>query len=126
MQSAAQLADQSGQKPERPWWQFKPGQSGNPSGINGRTKPAPRLVAEIERLTAGLGREPTVIEAVLIKQLAAVLLRPPNLETARIASRICAQLGQSALVAGHRELAADGTAAPPVAQWPADKGERTE
>jgi len=65
MQSSEQLAEQSAeQKPERPWWQFKPGQSGNPAGRRGAKD---RVRAEAERLTEEFarryGRAPDAFEA---------------------------------------------------------------
>jgi hypothetical protein len=52
-----------------------------------------RLAAETDRLAASLDRVPTAFEHALIRQLAALNLQTPTLDTARVSSRIAKQLG---------------------------------
>jgi len=87
-----QSTQQSGAEPVGPWWQFKPGHSGNPRG-NSMTRA--RYDAETERLIASLNHRASAVEVALIRQLAALNMRRPTIESARIASRIASQLGYS-------------------------------
>jgi hypothetical protein len=48
-QFGEQSSKQSPEQPPRPWWQWKPGQSGNPAGKRSRQD---RIRAEADRLTA--------------------------------------------------------------------------
>src|SRR5216684_3517684 len=76
-QSSGQQAPQSPGQAERPWWQFKPGQSGNPEG-GGRTIKN-RIAIEAEKLVrtfvARFGRVPDDVEVGYIGNAARLRVR---------------------------------------------------
>jgi hypothetical protein len=78
---------------------FRPGRSGNPAG---RPDSRKAIDAEVAALMTCWphDRPPNQIEHRLLRQLAAINLRRPTLDGARVASRICSQLGFSAATAG--------------------------
>jgi len=86
---------------ERPWWQFKPGVSGNPSGRSGKAQ-AERIAVEhrrqvvLDQLLVDLGRPPSAAELILLREASAMVVlcdrlresgKPVPVENSRLITR---------------------------------------
>src|SRR6516165_1969019 len=95
-----------GQLSDRPWWQFKPGQSGNPSGKSKAVRLARRdgLVAEWAAARGGVDSL-TAAERSLLRHAAELSLSHPRTveDRVRVVNTVRQILSQTGLV-GHGRI----------------------